>query len=69
MRLSPVMAVIATATVIDNRMIPKVNLPVDTLFNRTGEHRLVLVTCGGRFLTDVGRYTDNIVVTAVPVGA
>jgi sortase (surface protein transpeptidase) len=55
--------------VIDNRMIPKVSLPVDTLFDRTGDHRLVLVTCGGRFQRDVGRYTDNIVVTAAPVGA
>jgi sortase (surface protein transpeptidase) len=55
-------------TVVDNRMIPKTDLPVDLLFNRTGEHRLVLVTCGGRFQRDIGRYTDNIVVTAAPAG-
>lgn len=53
--------------VVENRMVPKPELPVDVLFRRDGDPRLVLVTCGGRFQRDVGRYTDNIVVTAVPV--
>lgn len=58
-----------TYEVADNRMIPKPELPVDDLFDRGGPPRLVLVTCGGRFQRDIGRYTDNIVVTAVPVAA
>lgn len=39
------------------------------VFVRSGEHRLVLVTCGGLFEREVGHYTDNIIVTAEPVGA
>ena len=58
-----------TYAVADNTMIPKPELPVDELFDRGGPPRLVLVTCGGRFQRDIGRYTDNIVVTAVPVAA
>jgi hypothetical protein len=38
-----------------------------TIFSRTGPKRLVLVTCGGPFLPDVGHYRDNVVVTARPV--
>lgn len=55
--------------VVENRIIPKPELPVNQIFDRSGDHRLILVTCGGTFQRDVGRYTDNIVVTAVPVGA
>ncbi|WNB85833.1 class F sortase [Cellulomonas sp. ATA003] len=39
------------------------------VFARDGAHRLVLVTCGGTFQRDVGHYTDNVIVTAEPVGA
>jgi sortase (surface protein transpeptidase) len=39
------------------------------VFVRDGGARLVLVTCGGTFQRDVGRYTDNVLVTAEPVGA
>jgi hypothetical protein len=44
----------------------KTAVPLDSLFDRDGEPRLVLVTCGGRWLPDVGSYEDNLVVTAVP---
>ncbi len=39
------------------------------VFVRDGGPRLVLVTCGGTFQRDVGHYTDNVIVTAEPVGA
>ncbi|GAA2720528.1 class F sortase [Cellulomonas aerilata] len=38
------------------------------VFVRDGAPRLVLVTCGGVFQRDVGHYTDNVIVTAEPVG-
>ena len=38
------------------------------LFTREGPHRLVLITCGGSFQREVGRYSDNVIVTADPVG-
>lgn len=47
--------------------IAKAALPVDTLFDPTVRHRLVIVTCGGRYLPDAGGYEDNIVVIAEPV--
>lgn len=47
--------------------ITKAALPVDRLFDPEVGHRLVIVTCGGRFLPDAGGYEDNIVVIADPV--
>jgi hypothetical protein len=35
-------------------------------FDQAGPHRLVLITCAGRFDPVVGRYDHNLVVTAVP---
>ena len=46
---------------------PQVTWP--EVFVRDGEHRLVLVTCGGTFEREARSYTDNVIVTAVPVGA
>jgi hypothetical protein len=48
--------------------IPKDGAPVDQWFDRSGAPRLVLVTCGGTFRRDIGHYTDNVVVTAEPIG-
>jgi hypothetical protein len=48
--------------------IQKAALPVDRIFDPDVAHRLVIVTCGGRFLPDAGGYEDNIVVIATPVG-
>jgi len=36
--------------------------------DQEGEHRLVLITCGGRYRADRGGYDSNVVVTAEPVG-
>ncbi|MET0788828.1 MAG: class F sortase [Cellulomonas sp.] len=48
--------------------VPKDGAPVDLWFDRSGAPRLVLVTCGGAFRRDIGHYTDNVVVTAEPIG-
>ncbi|MDF9877144.1 class F sortase [Cellulosimicrobium cellulans] len=55
-----------TYTVTDVRSVPKPDVPLDELFDRTGERRLVLVTCGGAWDRDRRSYSDNVVVTATP---
>ena len=47
------------------RRVAKGALPTG-IYTRTGQPRLVLVTCGGPFDTRTGHYRDNIIVTAVP---
>ena len=47
------------------RRVRKAELPT-SIFTRTGERRLVLVTCGGPFDARTERYRDNVIVTAVP---
>jgi hypothetical protein len=44
---------------------PKAALP-DEVFAQYGRPRLALITCGGRFDPAQRRYTDNVVVFAVP---
>ena len=46
----------------------KGEVPLDRLFDRGGDPRLVLITCGGSFNTSTLGYDDNIAVTAVPTG-
>lgn len=46
----------------------KGGVPLDRLFDRGGDPRLVLITCGGSFNTSTLGYDDNIAVTAVPTG-
>ncbi len=53
--------------VVARRQYGKELLPTDAIFDRGGEPRLALVTCGGPF--DGRRYEDNVVVFARPVGA
>lgn len=53
--------------VVSRETVTKEVLPVEQIFDRTGEHRLVVITCGGPFLPDLRTYRDNVVVTAVPV--
>jgi hypothetical protein len=48
-------------------VITKTALPVEQIFARTGEHRLVVITCGGAFVPSTRSYEDNVVVTAVPL--
>ncbi|QGK68781.1 sortase [Allosaccharopolyspora coralli] len=49
--------------------VTKEELPAQAaeLFSQGGEHRLVLVTCGGRFVGGDEGYTDNRIVIATPV--
>lgn len=47
--------------------ISKAALPTDRIFAPDVAHRLVVVTCGGRYLPEAGGYEDNIVVVAKPV--
>lgn len=47
---------------------PKTELPVDELFARTGPRELVLITCGGAYDSATGRYRENVVAVATPVG-
>lgn len=42
-------------------------LPVREIFSRVGDPRLVLITCGGDFDAEVGRYADNVVAIAAPI--
>ncbi|GAA1470305.1 class F sortase [Microbacterium thalassium] len=46
---------------------PKQDLPVDRLFARAGDDRLIIITCGGAFDRATGRYADNVVAVATPV--
>ena len=46
--------------------VTKADLP-QAIFDRSGPHRLVLVTCGGAFNSATGHYEDNVVVTATPL--
>ncbi|MCK0115570.1 class F sortase [Isoptericola sp. S6320L] len=39
-------------------------VPLESIFDRAGERRLALVTCGGRWDAEAGHYEDNLVVTA-----
>jgi hypothetical protein len=48
--------------------ISKKRLPTDEIFARDGDPLLVLVTCGGEYIPELGAHRDNIVVTARPVG-
>ena len=53
-------------TVVAREEWPKSEVPLDRLFDRGGEPRLVLITCGGSFNDSTLGYDDNIAVTAVP---
>ncbi len=58
-----------TYRVIAREEYQKTMIPLDRYFARDGDQRLTLITCGGPFDADTRRYRDNLVVTAVPVGA
>lgn len=53
--------------VVGKQAYPKTSVPLAELFSTTGAPRLTLITCGGRFDKADRSYTDNVVVTAVPV--
>ncbi|WP_104163449.1 class F sortase [Cryobacterium sp. N22] len=47
--------------------VEKPAVPWASVFDRAGQPRLTLVTCGGEFDYDARRYLSNVIVTAVPV--
>ena len=53
--------------VVSREQVDKQALPMDRLFAREGPPRLVLVTCGGEFLPELGGYESNVVVVAEPL--
>lgn len=53
--------------VVAREVFAKDRVPLRELFSRSGTERLTLITCGGPFDPASLEYTDNIVVTAVPV--
>jgi LPXTG-site transpeptidase (sortase) family protein len=55
-----------TYTVSTTERIAKADVPLDQVFDRSGDRRLVLVTCGGNFDRETGHYVDNVIVTALP---
>jgi len=46
--------------------VEKPSVPWASVFDRTGQPRLTLVTCGGEFDYEARRYLSNVIVTAVP---
>lgn len=53
--------------VISVEKVAKAEVPLERVFRRDGDPTLVVITCGGSF--DRGRgYSDNVIVTAQPVG-
>lgn len=56
-----------TYEVVARERFDKDRVPLRELFSRSGPERLTLITCGGPFDPASLEYTDNIVVTAVPV--
>lgn len=56
-------------TVAARRQYPKSALPAGEVFSQGTRPRLVLVTCGGTFDSQTHRYSDNVVVYALPVSS
>lgn len=59
---------VRTYEVVDVTVLPKPTVTWTDVFTRGADERLVLVTCGGTFSRDTRSYSDNVIVTAVPVG-
>ena len=58
-----------TYTVTSIRTIKKGALATGSAaFDQTGDHHLVLITCGGQYRRGAGGYDSNVVVTATPDG-
>ena len=58
-----------TYEVVAREIFAKDRVPLRELFSRSGPERLTLITCGGPFDPASLEYTDNVVVTAIPVGS
>lgn len=57
-----------TYAVTGRSSVAKPEVPWGQIFTRDGGHRLVLVTCGGVWHEDRRSYSDNVIVTAEPIG-
>lgn len=53
-------------TVVARTSYPKDELPIEDIFTRFSDQRLVLITCGGAFDNTERSYSDNVVVYAEP---
>ncbi|MFP4635175.1 MAG: class F sortase [Nitriliruptoraceae bacterium] len=53
-------------TVVARTSYPKDELPIEDIFTRFSDPRLVLITCGGAFDNTERSYADNVVVYAEP---
>ena len=49
------------------RSIRKKGLPYEKYFAVDGQHKLVLISCGGYYDRNNGGYQDNVIVTAEPL--
>ncbi len=58
---------VRTFSVIARESWPKPEVPLDRLFDRSGQPRLVLITCGGTFDRATRNYENNIAITAVQI--
>ncbi|MCB0966573.1 MAG: class F sortase [Ilumatobacter sp.] len=56
-----------TYQIVERTMYGKSELPAERIWRTTGPETLVLITCGGDFNPNIGRYRHNIVVYAIPV--
>jgi sortase (surface protein transpeptidase) len=63
-RVSDATGAVTRWRVVSRERIEKRALPLDRVFGRTGPPRLVVVTCGGPFLAELGSYQENVVVVA-----
>jgi LPXTG-site transpeptidase (sortase) family protein len=55
--------------VVSVQLVAKKALSSDShAFDQTGDHRLVLITCGGAYHRDRGGYDSNLVLAGVPKG-
>lgn len=59
---------VVTYAVTGRTSVAKPQVAWADVFTRDGGHRLVLVTCGGVWHEDRRSYSDNVIVTAEPIG-
>jgi hypothetical protein len=59
---------VRTFSIAGRRTYRKADGLPESVFSQSVQSRLVLITCTGRFDPAAGRYEDNLVVYAVPVG-
>lgn len=59
---------VVTYAVTGRSSVAKPEVGWGDIFTRDGGHRLILVTCGGVWHEDRRSYSDNVIVTAEPIG-